>query len=216
MLLTRNFFTNWFRQRGRNFPWRHPSVSPFALLVTEMLLRQTRAVEVAKLWPAFLKHYPNAKRLARADRHTLKSQIQILGFGDMRSTALIQAATWLETNTNAEVPSDLDLLLQIPHVGTYSAHAVLCFAFGEKREIVDANVLRFFSRYYGIAVKPDIRRNPLITESARRVLPHKRIQAKEHNYGLLDFAAEICRSGKPRCESCLLADSCAWNSQLIQ
>jgi A/G-specific adenine glycosylase len=104
---------------------------------------------VAKLWDQFVKRYPDAQTLSKANRDELRALISVLGFGRMRSDVLILAAKWLMAKCDAEVPCDVGTLLKIPHVGTYTAHAILCFAFGEKKEIVDANVLRFFSRYYG-------------------------------------------------------------------
>lgn len=208
MVLKRNFFVKWFHKHGRKFPWRKEGTTPFALLITEMLLRQTRAGGVAKLWDCFFHRHPDAHTLAQADKTELESLISILGFGKMRAEALIGAAQWLVTNHGGQVPEDASELVKIPHVGSYAAHAVLCFAYGHKKEIVDVNVLRFFSRYYGIDVKADIRRNPNVVKLALEALPRERNKAAEHNYGLLDFTAEICKSGRPRCEICPLNRQC--------
>src|SRR2546421_4282472 len=59
--LIENFFVNWYKTQGRHFPWRQEGVSPFSLLITEMLLRQTQAVAVAKIWKQFIQRYPDAK-----------------------------------------------------------------------------------------------------------------------------------------------------------
>lgn len=215
-MFKRNFFTKWFLNQGRHFPWRNESTTPYQFLVTEMLLRQTRAPEVAKLWNNFFESYPSIEDLAKADRNLLTEQIAILGFGTMRSGALISAANWIVKKHDRKVPENVEELLAIPHVGTYAAHAVLCFAFGHKIEIVDGNVQRFYSRYFGIPVKPDIRRNPIIAELAARALPRERSKAKLHNFGLLDFTADICKPGKPRCEICPLAKTCKWGNIQIR
>lgn len=209
-MLKRTFFVKWFKDHGRKFPWRREGTTPFALLITEMLLRQTRAAGVAKLWDNLFQRYPDAHALAQADKSELESLISILGFGKMRAGALIGTARWLVTHYGGQVPEDASELVKISHVGSYAAHAVLCFAYGQKKEIVDANVLRFFSRYYGIKVKPDIRRNPHVVKLAWEALPRDRNKAAEHNYGLLDFTADVCKSGRPRCEICPLSKSCAW------
>jgi len=208
MSFKRNFFVNWFNKHGRDFPWRRQGVSPFNLLVTEMLLRQTRASEVAKIWETFVRRYPDAKALAKANRRELRALISILGFGKMRTDALILASRWIVKNCDAQVPTDPLSLMRIPHVGNYAAHAVLCFAHGERREIVDANVLRFFSRYHGSPVKSDIRRNPHISDFARKALPKDGRLAKHHNYGLLDFTAQVCKPVGPLCHNCPLVNSC--------
>jgi A/G-specific adenine glycosylase len=209
-VLKRSFFVNWLFAHGRDFPWRREGVTPFALLITEMLLRQTRASEVAKLWDTFFIKYPDAQALAVADVDEVASLISILGFGKMRSSALVFAAQWLVTYHGGQVPENAKQLTTIPHVGSYAAHAVLCFGFGHKVEIVDVNVLRFFARFYGLQVKADIRRNPHVVEIARKALPKDRRKAREHNYGILDFTADICKSRRPRCEICPLINQCEY------
>lgn len=209
-MFSKSFFVNWFKKNGRQFPWRHEGISPFRSMVTEMLLRQTRAEGVAKLWNDFFEKYPNAESLARADRRRLTRRIAILGFGKQRSEALKQASKHLVQHHGGEVPDSLDDLLKVPHIGNYAARAILCFAFNHPVEIVDVNILRFFARYYGIEVKPDIRRNPGIWELAFEALPRGRRRVQQHNYGMLDFTAGICKSGRPLCEVCPLSTSCAW------
>lgn len=208
LMISRSFFVDWFNKHGRDFPWRRDDTSPFAFLMTEMLLRQTRAGAVALLWQDFVRDYPDPFTLAATSKREIKNRVAILGFGEQRSAALLEAANWLVEHHDGIVPSKLDDLLKIPHIGQYAARAILCFAFGEKTEIVDINVLRFFARYYGLEVKLDIRRAPEIWDIARAALPRTRAKAKAHNYGLLDFTASICKPGRPRCEICPLATSC--------
>jgi len=202
------FFVRWYEINGRDFPWRKEGVSPFALMVTEMLLRQTQAVSVSKIWKEFICAYPEAGILASADKRELLQQLKVLGLSDQRTSALINAAKWLVLHHRGLVPNNLEELLMVPHIGHYTARAVLCFAFGYPIEIVDANILRFFSRYYGIDVKPDIRRNPRIWELARLALPVDSNKVKQHNYGLIDFASMICRSRSPVCHKCNLSSTC--------
>jgi A/G-specific adenine glycosylase len=185
------------------------------LLITEMLLRQTQATAVSKLWCTFIQKYPDATALAQANEADLLNQLGVLGLGQQRSSALIEAAAWLVENHQGQVPDIKEELLKIPHIGEYASHAVLCFAFGYKIEVVDTNILRFYARYYGLDVKPDIRRNPEIWRIAKLSLPKKRKEVQEHNYGLLDFTAEICRAVVPQCNVCPLLSSCKWGmSQL--
>ncbi len=205
--LDKGFFIKWHKASGRMFPWRQEGISAFSILVTEMLLRQTDAPSVAKLWHSFFARYPNAATLANANKEELFNDLKILGLADQRSTALPLAASWIVEHHEGVVPNTKEALCAIPHAGLYVAHAVLCFAFEQPIEIVDSNILRFFSRYYDVFVrKPDIRRNPKIWEIAHISLPS--VNVKQHNYGLLDFAAEICKSRNPLCSLCPLVSSC--------
>lgn len=209
-VIKRNFFVKWYESNGREFPWREPGTTPYQFLVTEVLLQQTKAPDVAAIWHNFFAIYPDIKSLSNSDAIDLFNLIKHLGFGNLRVRALQSIARWLIENHDGEVPNSLEDLLAIPYVGDYAARAVLCFAYDQRVEIVDTNVLRLFSRYFLIKFKPDIRRAPQAWEIAREIFPRERKKAKAHNYGILDFTAEICKSGKPRCEACPLNKKCAW------
>lgn len=204
------FFVNWYKTNGRHFPWREEGTTPYQFLITEMLLRQTRASDVAGMWRSFISDYPDPESLVKASKLELFSRLKMLGFGEQKAEALQFAATYLIENHKSQVPNTLEELLKIPHIGYYSARAILCFAFGKKIEIVDTNVLRLFARYFGIKLKPDIRREPQAWEIAKHLLPREKKKAKAHNYGILDFTADICKPGKPRCEICPLNKTCVW------
>ncbi len=206
----KSFFVEWFRSHGRSLPWRDEQVSPYGIMVTEMLLRQTRAQAVAEVWDKFMRAYPTAEVLAAANPLELREHIEVLGFGTQRSQALRAAAGALVERHKGSVPYRLHELIALPHVGLYTARAVQCFAFGARVEIVDVNVLRLLSRFTGMSVKADIRRNPHVWALARRWLPKSKDLAPEHNYGLLDFSAEVCRASRPQCGQCALRTLCCF------
>ena len=200
-----SFFANWFKVRGRSFPWREKDVSPFGILLAEVLLKQTRAEMVAGVWPALCRKYPDAGSLASASAEVLHRQISCLGFGSQRVTALLRLSTAI--NKAGSLPTELADLMKLPYVGIYSAHAVACFAFGHRVPVVDLSIVRVLSRMVGIEPPSDIRRAPEVWEIAKTLLPDKGV--KEHNYGLLDFAADMCTARRPRCNECPVAPSCA-------
>ena len=206
------FFANWFKMRGRSFPWREEDVSPFGILMAEVLLKQTRAEMVAAVWPALFERYPNAASLESASSEVLYHHISCLGFGRQRVTALRQLSAAInKVGGLATQPADL---MKLPHVGIYSAHAVACFAFGRHVPVVDMSIVRVLSRLAGIEPPSDIRRAPEVWEIARSLLPAEEV--KEHNYGLLDFAAAICKARSPRCDECPVAPSCAHAGRLAR
>lgn len=208
-----NFFEEWFREHGRSFPWREEGVSPFHLLVTEMLLRQTRAMQVARLWRAFVERYPDPDSILDTDPEHLFEEVRELGFGNQRVEALRSASRYLLDHHDGEVPQGKEELLAVPHVGLYIAHALLCFAFEEAVPVVDTNILRLFARLEGKEVpQPDIRRNPWVWDMARDLVSPKPPRAERHNYGLLDFTAQVCKPRSPQCERCPLADGCAYGT----
>src|SRR6266704_796057 len=107
----KSFFVDWYKAHGRDFPWRRKGVSAFALLITELLLRQTQARAVSKLWYNFIQKYPDARTLARANKEELFDQLEILGLGEQRTSALVAAASWLVEHHEGQVPSTKEELL---------------------------------------------------------------------------------------------------------
>jgi len=205
--LPANFFVGWYALNGRWFPWRCQGVSPFGVLIAEVLLRRTRAEMVALAWPSLIEEYPDPAALAAAKPSDLFLKLKSLGFGHQRSQVLLDLATTIkEARTLSSQPSELMVL---PHVGLYTAHAVACFGFGKRVPVVDLNVVRVISRIAGIEPVKDIRRGAsLIWQLAWALLPEK--QVPEHNYGLLDFAATICKSRSPKHGECSIATWCAY------
>ena len=204
------FFVNWFKARGRSFPWREEGISPFGILLAEVLLKQTRAEMVALVWPTLFRKYPNASSLEAASSEVLQQHISCLGFGLQRVTALRQLSVAInEAGGLPSLPTDL---MNLPYVGVYSAHAVACFAFGHRVPVVDLGIVRVLSRLAGIESPSDIRRAPEIWKIAWSIMPREEV--KEHNYGLLDFAADICKASAPRCTECPVAIGCARGKHL--
>ena len=200
-----DFFANWFKMRGRSFPWREEGVSPFGILLAEVLLKQTRADMVGAVWPALCRKYPNAASLESASPEALHHDISCLGFGRQRVTALHQLSAAI--TKAGGLPTQPAELMKLPYVGIYSAHAVACFAFGHSVPVVDLSIVRVLSRLAGIEPPSDIRRAAEVWDIAETLLPDKNV--KEHNYGLLDFAADTCKARSPRCDECPVAPSCA-------
>ncbi len=210
MTIPDGFFVAWYKAHGRSFPWREVGTSPYGVLVAEVLLKQTRAEMVAAVWPTLIRTYPSAVDLESADPEVLYRHISCLGFGRQRTTALLQlSAALIEAGGIPSWPIDL---MKLPHVGIYSAHAVACFAFDRRVPVVDLSIVRVLSRLAGIDPASDIRRAHMVWGIAWSLLPAK--GTREHNYGLLDFAAGICKARSPCCGECPLASWCAHASYL--
>lgn len=204
------FFVKYYLDQGRNLPWRTGSATPYHFLVTEMLLRQTQVANVIKVWPEFFDKYPDLEALVRGKKDELFDLLKVLGFGNQRTNALLEASSWIIERHGGEIPQTLNDLLEIPHIGHYSARAILCFAYGHSIELVDTNFLRFFSRYFGLSVVPDIRRNKAAWKLANSLLPKDSSIISQYNYGVLDFTAVICKSRRPSCEKCPIIRSCSY------
>ena len=205
--IAEDFFVHLYATVGRQFPWRTEEASPFGILVAEILLKQTHADKVARVWPILITRYSDAGQLAVASTDELHGMIAELGFGKQRTRALIDVAESI-TQTG-DLPSEPEELIKLPYVGVYTAHAVACFAFGRRVPVVDLSIVRTLSRFIGIKTPTDIRHAKSIWNVAWSLLPQASY-FKEHNYGVLDFAALFCKPRSPKCSECLLVKECAY------
>jgi len=210
--IPRGFFAQWYEANGRVFPWRGKT-SPFGILIAEVLLRQTKAEMVARVWPVFRQAYPTPRKLASARDERLRHWLEPLGLQRQRAQAIKALAAHIETRHGGRVPKTRRALLAVPHLGIYAASAVRVFAFGFADAVIDANVVRVLARITGQNLGPDPRRDPRIAFLAWKLL--ERRKAREHNFGLLDFAAAICKPQKPLCHSCPLLARCTWGQRQV-
>jgi A/G-specific adenine glycosylase len=201
----KGFFLKYARKHYRRLPWRRAAVSAFQLLLAEFLLKQTKAEDVAKVWPELVRRFPSAKRLEKARKADLLKILRPLGLQNQRAVSLIRLAKALLAKFDGEVPDNVQSLLSLPGVGLYTAAAVCSFKFGKRAPIVDANVLRVFGRITGTACGSDLRRSERAWALAWALLPSS--GCDRHNYGILDFAAKLCTK-TPDCKHCPLRRNC--------
>ena len=197
---------SWERHHKRNFPWRRTR-DPYKILVTEMLLRKTTASQVKSVYDDFFRRFPNVNQLASAGIEEIRDAISHLGMEHKRALLLSDAARYLMNNTTGKVPDSLSELRAVPGVGPYTANAVLCFGFGKSLPIIDTNVIRLVSRYFGFhSAKSRPRTDKTLWSGVGRIVPLHR--ATEFNWALLDFPALICTARRPKCRTCLLRNDC--------
>lgn len=202
----RGFFARFAKIHFRAFPWRSRHVSPFHLLLAEVLLIQTKADDVASVWPRLIRRYPTPSALAKARTRSLVLLLRPLGLQNQRAKSLKAIAREVSCRFGGHVPQSVEALLSIPHLGLYTATAVACFVFDERVPIVDANVLRVFERITGRKKGRDLRRARAAWQLAWALLPLT--NCAMHNYGILDFSSKICTAREPNCLECPLNHSC--------
>lgn len=199
----------WYGVSGRRFFWRRGPLPPFQVLVLEMLLARTHATAVDRVAPHLLMRYPDAGAMAVAGRCDIERIIRPLGLFRRRSQALIAASRGL-VDSGGGVPNSEGELLALPGVGRYAATATLCFGFGRRTAVVDSNVRRILSRYFGVEYRGEkIDSIDELWQLAARLLPSRNV--REYNWALLDLGAAICRPLRPKCADCPLNTHCRKN-----
>src|SRR2546430_4531741 len=136
--LQRELLLNWFRENGRDLPWRRTG-HPYAILVSEVMLQQTQVERFLPRYLAWLERWPTVETVAEATAAEVIREWQGLGYY-RRALSLHRAA--------AQIAADgwPDDLTDLPGVGRYTADAVACFSLGRNVLPVDTNVSRVRER----------------------------------------------------------------------
>ena len=200
----------WADGHLRVFDWRMAERrDPYSAVVVEVLLARTRADAVAKVFPAVMALAPDPATLAGLEVDRLGEVLRPLGLFRKRATALRAVGRDLVDRFGGEVPASLEQLRSLAYVGPYGANAVLCFAYGRRRPIVDANVERLLSRCLGARRTTDkLGDDTALWALAEELLPRRAADVATFNYALLDLGALVCRPRAPLCGECPLVGMC--------
>ncbi len=198
----------WYRRNARDFPWRAPGTTPWAILLIEVMSQQTQIERAAAAWADWVARWPDPAALAAASQADVLRAWDRLGY-PRRAIALHRAAAAIVERHGGEVPADLDALLALPGIGPYTAGAVAAFAHGRRTPVVDTNVRRVLARtVLGVAgLEPNARRDH---ELMSAVLPRDAAAARTFNAAAMELGALVCTARAPRCEACPVAAACAW------
>jgi A/G-specific adenine glycosylase len=195
----------WYRQHGRDLPWRKTR-DPYRILVSEVMLQQTQVDRVLPKYHEWLEKYPSLPALARARESDVAETWRPLGY-NIRPRRLQTIAREAVERYGGQLPSDPDTLKSFKGIGDYTAGAVLSFAFGQRAAILDTNVARVLFRIFvgGGDPKSHAMKRQLWAIS-RTVLPHRHVF--DFNQALMDFGATVCTARNPKCLLCPLSASC--------
>lgn len=205
---------DWYDMNKRTLPWRGTR-DPYKVLVSEIMLQQTRVAAVIPYYQRWMEELPNVETLADADEERLMKLWQGLGYYS-RARNLQKAAKMIMETFNGQFPEEYTEILKLPGVGEYTAGAVASIAFGQAVPAVDGNVLRVAARVMGDdgnIMDLGIRRQ--FREVMEDIMPTG--QPGEFNQALMDLGATVCLpNGAPLCGSCPLTDLCEANRLGIQ
>ncbi len=203
--LTRRRLLAWYRQERRSLPWRETS-DPYHVLVSEIMLQQTRVSAVIPYYKRFLSRFPTVNELAGASVEEVLGLWSGLGYYG-RARRLHEAAKVIVRRHAGAFPRQPDAVRELPGVGRYTAGAVLSIAFQQAEAVVDGNVARVLSRLRGI--EGDVRTGPvsrrLWTEAERLLDPQS---PGDFNQALMELGATVCLPVRPECSRCPVAEDC--------
>jgi A/G-specific adenine glycosylase len=207
MNVAANELIDWYDRARRDLPWREPDVSPWQILVSEFMLQQTPVARVLSVWPDWVRRWPTPSATAAASAADVLRAWGKLGY-PRRAKRLHECATVIARDHDDVVPDDVDTLLSLPGVGSYTARAVACFAYHQRIPVVDTNVRRVVARaVHGLADAgaPSAARDHAAVAA---LLPDGEA-AQRFSVALMELGATVCTARAPRCGLCPLSE-CAW------
>ncbi len=204
-MIINNILTSWYSVNKRDLPWRR-TTNPYFIWLSEIILQQTKIEQGLPYYEAFVTKYPSVFDLANASESEVLKLWQGLGYYS-RARNLHASAKYIVAELDGVFPNNYKDLLKLKGVGDYTASAIASFCFDEVCAVVDGNVYRVLSRYFGIDT-------PINTSQGNKefkALAQKLISPKnpgEFNQAIMEFGARQCKPSNPDCTVCPLQDGC--------
>ncbi|MBS1587465.1 MAG: A/G-specific adenine glycosylase [Bacteroidetes bacterium] len=197
----------------RSLPWKGEK-DPYKIWLSEIILQQTRAEQGKPYYLKFVDAYPGVRHLAAADDEAVFRLWQGLGYYN-RCKNMLATARYIAEDLYGEFPCTYEGLLRLKGIGPYTAAAIGSFAFGLPVAVVDGNVYRVLSRYFGIDTPFDTTEGKKIFSLKAGALLY-RADSAGYNQAIMDLGATVCTPAVPACGGCVLQNNCfAFQQNLI-
>ena len=135
---------DWYADNKRDLPWRD-TADPYRIWISEIILQQTRVVQGYEYFLRFIRRFPDVETLAAASEDEVLKYWQGLGYYS-RARNLHAAAK----SMNGKFPASYQEVRALKGVGDYTAAAICSIAYNMPYAVVDGNVYRVLSRYWGV------------------------------------------------------------------
>ncbi len=192
-------------ENNRKMPWKGEK-DPYRIWISEIVLQQTRVSQGLEYYERFIRAFPDIGALATAPEKEVFKLWEGLGYYS-RCRNLIATAVYLHEEMHGKFPEKFEDILKLKGIGNYTASAIASFAFNQPYAVLDGNVFRVLSRFFGIDTPVDS------TEGKKQfaVLAQELIDPKApalYNQAIMDFGALICKPAQPLCSQCPLQTRC--------
>ena len=186
-------------------PWRNTK-DPYKIWLSEIILQQTRIEQGMPYCNRFVEHYPTVHDLANANQQEVLKLWEGLGYYS-RARNLHATAQYVSQELDGQFPNSYAGLVKLKGIGPYTAAAIASFSFDEPVPVIDGNVFRFVSRYFGI--KEDIAdaKNRKHFEKVLNEVISKE-NPSDFNQGIMEFGATVCTPANPSCNECVFQSTC--------
>lgn len=189
----------------RDLPWRRTK-DPYFIWLSEIILQQTRVAQGLKYYEKFTSEFPDIIALSRADEKKVMKLWQGLGYYS-RARNMHFTSKVIAEQHGGEFPKSFKKILSLKGVGDYTASAISSISFNQPQAVVDGNVYRVLSRYFGLSDPIDSTTGKKkFKDLAQELIDPK--QPGDHNQAIMELGAMVCKPKNPSCFECPLNDSC--------
>ncbi len=205
---------NWYSANKRDLPWRRTK-NPYYIWLSEIILQQTQVKQGLPYYLKFIKAFPTVFELANATEQEVLKLWQGLGYYS-RARNLHVTAKYIANELNGVFPKTYDNIIKLKGVGDYTASAIASIAFNEATAVVDGNVYRVLSRFFGIETPINSSQGIKQFKQLASQLIDKN-QPATFNQAIMEFGAQQCKPKNPYCILCPLQEKCvAFQTNQIQ
>ncbi len=195
----------WYHENKRELPWRKTK-DPYKIWLSEIMLQQTRVAQGLPYYHKFLDAFPTVFDLAAAPEEKVLKLWQGLGYYS-RARNLHATAKTIVEQYDGQFPDTYEGLKCLKGVGDYTASAIASICFNIPEPVVDGNVYRVLSRYYGVELAINSTEGvKYFKKLAREVMDSRNIA--DYNQGIMEFGAVQCAPKNPDCHGCPLKAGC--------
>lgn len=195
----------WYAQNKRQLPWR-ATTDPYKIWLSEIMLQQTRVSQGMPYYHKFVDQFPTVHHLAEASEEKVLKLWQGLGYYS-RARNLHATAKMVVNEHQGDFPNTYKGLRALKGVGDYTASAIASICFDLPEPVVDGNVYRVLSRYFGVDLPINSTEGVKYFKTlAREVMDTENI--RDYNQGIMEFGAIQCAPKSPNCLDCPLNKSC--------
>jgi A/G-specific adenine glycosylase len=196
----------WQAAHGRHdLPWQKDR-TPYRVWVSEIMLQQTQVATVIGYFERFMARFPDPAHLAAASIDEVLHLWTGLGYY-ARGRNLHRAAIRIRDEFGGEFPSRFEDVESLPGIGRSTAGAILALSQGQRFAIMDGNVRRVLSRWFGIDGDPTDRATTnLLWTRAAECTPQ--VQIDSYTQAIMDMGATLCTRRNPLCMHCPVSEGC--------
>ncbi len=203
----------WYKINKRELPWRS-TIDPYIIWLSEIILQQTRVEQGLPYFNKFLENFPTVNAFAAASEIEVLKLWQGLGYYSRGRNMLYTAKQIMELHDGV-FPKSYEALIKLKGIGDYTAAAISSFSNDESKAVLDGNVFRVLSRYFGIE-------EPINSTTGKKIfsqLAQSLIEGQQpslYNQAIMEFGALQCKPKSPMCSICPLQLSCfAFNNKMV-